>query len=174
MLIVEDEVILAMDTKALLEEFGCDIIATAPSVGRAPEALNRFKPDAVVLDLNLNGTSSVPAAIELQSRHVPFVVTSGYGSWLTDDDVFHEGTNDLLLQFDRTLRSVPDFLEPRAQVEEFRSLLLGQHRFSSLLDLGQAGPESLSLSKLRLPPPLQLLSHQSVTWIDGIVLLARP
>jgi CheY-like chemotaxis protein len=38
------------------------------------------RPDAVVLDVNLRGTRSVPVAAELVARGIPFVVATAYPS----------------------------------------------------------------------------------------------
>ena len=53
MLIVEDEMLLAMDLEAILEEAGGEVLATASSVKGALAALEAGLPDAVTLDMNL-------------------------------------------------------------------------------------------------------------------------
>lgn len=79
-LIVEDELIIAMDLQCILEEHGCEVLATVSSVGKALDALATLQPDVVSLDLNLNGEPSLPVAEKLRTQGVPFVVTSGYAN----------------------------------------------------------------------------------------------
>ena len=62
-LIVEDESILALDLENRLTREGCDVIGLASREAKALKLLEREQPDAVVLDLNLNGklpTLSMP------------------------------------------------------------------------------------------------------------------
>ncbi len=83
-LIVEDEVLVAMDLQMILEEKGCDVIGPAQTVVRALDLLSEHEPDAATLDLNLNGETSAPIAEALRKRSVPFVLTTGYGDRRTD------------------------------------------------------------------------------------------
>lgn len=77
-LIVEDEILLAIDLQHTLEENGCDVIDIAPSVARAIDAIADQSFDAATLDLNLRGESSRPVADALYAKGIPFIVTSGY------------------------------------------------------------------------------------------------
>ena len=78
-LIVEDEVLVAMDLEDLLRDHHCEIVATVSTVAGAFAALRRSEPDMVILDLNLDGDTTLPVVEELHRRHIPFVVVSGYG-----------------------------------------------------------------------------------------------
>jgi len=94
-LIVEDEMLVAMDLQSLLEEHGCEVLGPVPSVARALEFLSVERPDAVTLDMNLNGELSSPIAAVLRKSSIPFVVVSGYGSMngdtLDSQDAPHVG-----------------------------------------------------------------------------------
>jgi len=46
----------------------------------ALEMLAHLDCDAAVLDINLNGSASLPVAQELIDREVPFVFATGYGT----------------------------------------------------------------------------------------------
>jgi CheY-like chemotaxis protein len=78
-LIVEDEVLVAMDLEDLLMDHGCEVVATVSTVAGAFAALGRCKPEIVILDLNLDGDTTLPVVEELNRRNIPFVVVSGYG-----------------------------------------------------------------------------------------------
>jgi DNA-binding response OmpR family regulator len=87
-LIVEDEVLVAMMMEDILLEQGC----TPQVAGEQKAALacidgGRF--DAAVLDVNLNGAASFPIAEALKARGVPFAFSTGY-----DERMLREGFGD--------------------------------------------------------------------------------
>ncbi|MEX2642716.1 MAG: response regulator [Acetobacterales bacterium] len=77
-LIVEDELLVAMELENLLQQSGCTVLGPANSVARAMALLERERPDVVLLDLNLNGEAANPVAATLSRQGLPFVVVSGY------------------------------------------------------------------------------------------------
>jgi CheY-like chemotaxis protein len=79
-LLVEDEPIIAMTAEDMLEELGCIVVETVATLAEALEAVARADFDVVLLDINLNGTESLPVADRLREAGRPFVVTTGYGS----------------------------------------------------------------------------------------------
>jgi CheY-like chemotaxis protein len=84
-LIVEDEMLVALDLEELLKSWGAEVLGPVPSVAKALDYLAQATPDAATLDMNLNGKSSLPVASELVSRDVPFVVISGYSDAETQE-----------------------------------------------------------------------------------------
>jgi two-component SAPR family response regulator len=54
------------------------VIATVDNVADALQALDNEQPDLAVLDANLHGESSLPAALELHRRGVRIVFVTGY------------------------------------------------------------------------------------------------
>jgi len=77
-LIVEDEMFLAMMLQDLLEDAGYLVLKAA----RLPAALalaESAQIDVAMLDINLAGTEVFPAAEVLRRRRIPFLFTSGYG-----------------------------------------------------------------------------------------------
>lgn len=77
-LIVEDEMLLAMDLEYVIRGWGADVLGPVPTIDKAQALLSDYRPDAVTLDMNLSGVSSLPLARELVERDIPFVVVSGY------------------------------------------------------------------------------------------------
>lgn len=77
-LIIEDEPMIALDLKDLLEDAGFDIVGVAGKLDTAMELIASTAFDAAIVDANLGGVSSSPAAIALADRRVPFIVLSGY------------------------------------------------------------------------------------------------
>jgi DNA-binding NtrC family response regulator len=78
-LIVEDEMLIAMELESLLERQGCVVLGPTNTVDRALALLERERPDAVLLDLHLNGQEAIPVAAALRMQVVPFVILTGYG-----------------------------------------------------------------------------------------------
>ena len=77
-LIVEDELLLAMDYEELLKREGCTVLGPVGRRAQALALLERERPDVAILDLNLAGERSTAVAEALEARGVPFVIVSGY------------------------------------------------------------------------------------------------
>jgi CheY-like chemotaxis protein len=77
-LIVEDELLLALELQSLLESLGCEVIGPVPSVPRTLQLLARERPDLALLDVNLGGRSVAPVAAALKLRGIPYVLVTGY------------------------------------------------------------------------------------------------
>ncbi|MFD1105226.1 HWE histidine kinase domain-containing protein [Sphingobium olei] len=80
-LLVEDNMIIAMDGEDALRDLGAEV-STAASVGRAREALALTPVDLAVLDFNLGAETSLPIADLLAERGIPFIFATGYGDGL--------------------------------------------------------------------------------------------
>ncbi|NGM49859.1 response regulator [Caulobacter sp. 602-2] len=78
-LIVEDEIMVAMLVEDLLTDLGCDVTGPAVSAETAVEAARREIVDFALLDVNLDGGTSFAAADVLRERGVPFAFVTGYG-----------------------------------------------------------------------------------------------
>jgi CheY-like chemotaxis protein len=83
-LVAEDEILVAMLVEEMLQELGCEIVATVSSVAEATAAVRRESLDGALLDGNLNGENSSPVADELLGRAVPFLLVTGYGGRAED------------------------------------------------------------------------------------------
>ncbi|MCJ8238383.1 HWE histidine kinase domain-containing protein [Peteryoungia algae] len=77
-LLVEDQVLIAMDAEMMLADAGIETVVTASSSGDALNRLKSFTPSIAVLDINLGRDTSVPVAEELVRRGIPFVFATGY------------------------------------------------------------------------------------------------
>jgi DNA-binding NtrC family response regulator len=76
-LIVEDEVLVAKDLKAILGEAGYIVCGIARSVPQALEIIDREKPGMVLLDIYLKGTlTGIDLAEILNERNIAFVYLS--------------------------------------------------------------------------------------------------
>ena len=79
-LVVEDELVIAMELENLLRRLGCIALDAVPTIQQALGVLASEQLDLVVLDVNLQGQRVTPVAEALKERSVPFVVVTGYGS----------------------------------------------------------------------------------------------
>ena len=77
-LIVEDELLVAMMLEDMLRDKGCAIVGPVDRVAPALKAAREESLDADVLDVNLAGEPVYPVAKALAERKVPFVFTTGY------------------------------------------------------------------------------------------------
>jgi DNA-binding response OmpR family regulator len=78
-LIVEDEVLVALDLSMQLEDEGYECLGPARTPAEALAILDKDDPDFAVLDVNLDGTTSIEVARRLSDMELPFVYVSGYG-----------------------------------------------------------------------------------------------
>jgi DNA-binding response OmpR family regulator len=79
-LIVEDDVLLAMDLAEQLEALGFDVVGPCMSVAQALSAYEEEGCDVAVLDINLGKETSEIVAKRLRAEEVPFIVASGYSN----------------------------------------------------------------------------------------------
>ncbi|WP_424810586.1 HWE histidine kinase domain-containing protein [Roseococcus sp. YIM B11640] len=78
-LVVEDNMIIAMDAQAMLRKIGVPDVVIASRVREALDHLDAHPPDFVLLDLNLGRETSLPIAEELDRRGIFFAFATGYG-----------------------------------------------------------------------------------------------
>ena len=78
-LIVEDNLIIAMSAEVILLELGARHVETAASVADAMKSIERVKPSFALLDLNLGGENSIAIGKRLAELKIPFVFATGYG-----------------------------------------------------------------------------------------------
>ncbi|MFC5322211.1 HWE histidine kinase domain-containing protein [Bradyrhizobium oligotrophicum] len=78
-LIVEDNLIIAMGAEVILLELGARHIDTAASVNQALKSIERAIPSFALLDINLGAESSLPVGHRLKELGVPFMFATGYG-----------------------------------------------------------------------------------------------
>ncbi len=77
-LLLEDDLLLAMDMEEFLVSRGYEVIGPYGRVEDALEVLETVEIDGAVVDLNLHGKLSFPVIERLRCRSVPVIVCSGY------------------------------------------------------------------------------------------------
>jgi len=79
-LLIEDEVVIAMTAEDMLEEIGCKVVAQAANFDDAMQCALAGDFDLALVDINLNGVMSLPVAKVLREAGKPFIFTTGYGN----------------------------------------------------------------------------------------------
>jgi light-regulated signal transduction histidine kinase (bacteriophytochrome) len=85
-LVVEDSMIIALDTEENLKRLGVPSVRLASSVAGALRALAEGLPDLAIIDFNLGAESSAPVAAALRESGVPFLLATGYAELESEID----------------------------------------------------------------------------------------
>jgi len=78
LLVVEDELLVGMLVKSMLDEFGAEVIGPCGRLADGVAAAKTERFDGAILDLNLAGEAADPLADLLLARGVPLVFITGY------------------------------------------------------------------------------------------------
>ena len=78
-LIVEDEWLIAEDTASRLRAAGYQVVGPVSSVAAALRLVEADTVDVALLDIQLNGETSLPIAETLLARGTPFAFVTGFG-----------------------------------------------------------------------------------------------
>jgi DNA-binding response OmpR family regulator len=95
-LIVEDEMLIAMIIEDALQDSGGEVLGPVATLERALEIAEEEEFDAAILDVTIRGGKVYPVAELLLARGIPFLFASGYGDWALPE----------------TLRDQPRLLKP--------------------------------------------------------------
>ena len=95
-LVVEDSMIIALDTEECLLNLGAGQVSVQGTVAGALTALQKEEVDFALLDFNLGTESSEKVANELRARGIPFWLATGYGEMA--DKVEDIGARGLLVK----------------------------------------------------------------------------
>jgi len=83
-LVVEDSMIIALDTEENLKRLGVPSVRVESSVEGALQAIAEAPPDLAIIDFNLGNESSAPVAAALRERGVRFLLATGYAESASD------------------------------------------------------------------------------------------
>lgn len=84
-LIVEDEVLVAMEMEDRVRALGYEVLGPAPDVARAQALIDRTVPAVALLDVNLGGETVAPVARRLLEIRVPYALVTGYARLALED-----------------------------------------------------------------------------------------
>ena len=77
-LVVEDEVLIAVEIEERLQRLGCEIVGPVGRLERALELARTTALDGALLEVNIKGGLVYRVAEELLTREVPVVFSTGY------------------------------------------------------------------------------------------------
>jgi len=78
-LVVEDEALVGMLLDDMLQDIGCESVQLASRFDEAMRAAEQDEFGLAVLDVNLDGVSSLPIADRLIELGIPLIFATGYG-----------------------------------------------------------------------------------------------
>ena len=85
LLIVEDELLIALELQSIVEQLGGTVVGPAGSVGGALQLLSDTTPNAALLDVTLREGRVTPVAQACRNQNVPFALVTGYGRLELDE-----------------------------------------------------------------------------------------
>jgi len=113
-LVVEDELLVAMLIEETLVDAGCVVVGPYSRVPEATSAAEVEPIDVALLDVNVANERVFPVAAALEARGIPFLFLTGYGSlalpedrpdWVACSKPFDVGTLVAKLEKQVSLRS---------------------------------------------------------------------
>ncbi|MBX7279219.1 response regulator [Pseudomonas sp. ERGC3:05] len=84
-LVVEDEMTIALMIEEMLLDLGAEVIGPESRLDAALRLAGEASIDAAILDVNIRGGNSYPVADVLVQRGIPFIFCSGYNDWALEE-----------------------------------------------------------------------------------------
>src|SRR6059036_2201413 len=120
-LVAEDETIIRLDLRELLERAGFEVCAEARDGAEAVELARAEQPDLAVLDVKMPQLDGIEAARRiLDERPIPIVMLTAYGQQELVQRAAEAGVFGYLVKPFRENDLVPAITTARARFEELR------------------------------------------------------
>jgi response regulator NasT len=122
-LIAEDETIIRLDLRALLEKAGLDVCAEARDGEEAVELARTERPDLAIMDVKMPRLDGIEAARRiLDERPIPIVMLTAYGQDELVSRAIEAGVFGYLVKPFRESDLLPAIATARARHEELQTL----------------------------------------------------
>jgi response regulator NasT len=122
-LIAEDETIIRLDLRELLENAGFEVCAEAKDGLEAVELAASAEPDLAILDVKMPGLDGIEAARRiLEERPIPIVMLTAYGQQELVSRAVEAGVFGYLVKPFRGTDLLPAIAAARARYEELAAL----------------------------------------------------
>jgi DNA-binding response OmpR family regulator len=86
-LVVEDEMLIAIMIEDAVQDSGGKIVGPAATLENALKLAEEEEFDAAILDVTIRGGKVYPVAELLLKRGIPFAFASGYGDWALPEEL---------------------------------------------------------------------------------------
>lgn len=122
-LVAEDETIIRLDLRALLEKAGLEVCAEARDGVEAVELARRHRPDLAILDVKMPRLDGIEAARRIiDERPIPIVMLTAYGQEELVARAVEAGVFGYLVKPFREQDLLPAIATARARHEELQAL----------------------------------------------------
>jgi AmiR/NasT family two-component response regulator len=122
-LIAEDETIIRLDLRDLLERAGHDVVAEAKDGNEAVELARRHEPELAIMDVKMPKLDGIDAARKILSeRPIPIVMLTAYGQEELVGRAVEAGVFGYLVKPFREQDLVPAIATARARHEELSAV----------------------------------------------------
>lgn len=122
-LVAEDETIIRLDLRALLEQAGFDVCGEARDGVEAVELARELEPDLAVMDVKMPRLDGIEAARRiLEERPIPIVMVTAYGQGEIVSRAVEAGVFGYLVKPFREQDLLPAIQTARARHEELQAL----------------------------------------------------
>lgn len=125
-MVVDDESILRMDLREMLEDAGYEVVEEANSGDLAVELAAAHQPDLIVMDVKMPGMNGIKASrIIQQSFHIPVLLLTAYSKTELVEKARHAGVIGYLVKPITERDLIPAVEMALAQAERLRELKAG-------------------------------------------------
>jgi CheY-like chemotaxis protein len=76
-LVVEDELLIAMMLEEMLEDYGCSVVGPCADVASALSSCETGDFDVALIDMNLGGVPATPVLEALDRAAIPYALSTG-------------------------------------------------------------------------------------------------
>jgi CheY-like chemotaxis protein len=90
-LVVEDQALIALDLETMLLDLGAGHVTIATTVNQALQLVETQTFDIAFLDVRLGEYTSLPVAIAIRDKGIPFAITTGYDTAMDLSSEFQTG-----------------------------------------------------------------------------------
>lgn len=144
--IAEDEAIIRLDLKEILEEEGYEVVGAASRGEEAVELIRSLKPDLAILDIKMPGKDGIEVAAELAPENIcPVVILTAFSQRTFVDQAREAGVLAYLVKPFQASDLVPAIELARARFEERLAL---EAEIANLTDQAERSKRQLETRKL--------------------------
>ncbi len=144
--IAEDEAIIRLDLKEILEEEGYEVVGAASRGEEAIEMVRALRPDLAILDIKMPGRDGIEVASELSEENIcPVVILTAFSQRSFVEQARDAGVLAYLVKPFQALDLVPAIELARARFEEKVAL---EQEVANLTDKAERATKQLEARKL--------------------------